>query len=403
MSEFLQLALSLAIIIVAAKAGGWLAGRLHMPAVLGELLVGVVLGPTVIDLLHASFLVDPKLLEHEIYDLAEIGVILLMLIAGLEVDLGEMRHAGRVAVLAGLFGVAVPLIMGALAVLPFGYRGGEAIFIGIILTATSVSISAQTLLELGVLRTREGIALLGAAVVDDVVVILLLSIFLALTQASGGIGSVAVVIVRMILYLALAGVLGWFALPRLARWVDQQPISQGLTALAVVSALLFAWAAEVIGGLAPITGAFIAGVCLARSPLRHKLEAKVGTLAYGFFVPIFFVSIGLHTNAREMGSAGLLLLAVLFIVAVVSKILGSGLGARLGGYTNRESLRVGVGMVSRGEVGLIVATTGVVQGVIPEEVFSVVVILVLLTTLVTPLMLRAVFAPAADAKSGAAA
>ena len=127
--------------------------------------------------------------------------------------------------------------------------------------------------------------------------ILLLSIFLALTQASGGVGSVAVVIVRMILYLALAGVIGWFALPRLARWVDHQPISQGLTALAVVSALLFVWAAEVIGGLAPITGAFIAGVCLARSPLRHKLETKVGTIAYGFFVPIFFVSIGLHTNA----------------------------------------------------------------------------------------------------------
>ncbi len=119
MSEFLQLALSLAIIIAAAKAGGWLTVRLHMPAVLGELLVGVVLGPTVVDLLHASSLVDPMLLEHEIYDLAEIGVILLMFIAGLEVDLGEMRHAGHVAVLAGLLGVAVPLIMGGLAVLPF--------------------------------------------------------------------------------------------------------------------------------------------------------------------------------------------------------------------------------------------------------------------------------------------
>jgi Kef-type K+ transport system membrane component KefB len=326
-----------------------------------------------------------------------------MFMAGLEIDLGEMRRVGRVAVLGGLLGVVVPLILGGLAVLPFGYRGSEAVFIGIILTATSVSISAQTLLELGVLRTREGIALLGAAVVDDVVVILLLSIFLALTQAAGGAASMAVVIAKMVLYIGLASVIGWLLLPRLARWVDNQPISQGLTALAVVSALLFAWAAEVIGGLAPITGAFIAGMCLASSPLRHKLEVKVQTIAYGFFVPIFFVSIGLHTNARGIGSAGLLLLAVLFVIAVLSKIIGAGMGARLGGYTNRESLRVGVGMVSRGEVGLIVATTGVAQGVIPQDVFSVVVILVLLTTLVTPLMLRALFAPAKDAKSIAAA
>ncbi len=402
MIEFLQLALSLAVIITAAKAGGWIAVRLRLPAVLGELLVGVVLGPSVIDLLDAAFVVDSGLLEHEIYDLAEIGVILLMFIAGLEIDLGEMRRAGRVAVLGGLLGVAVPLVMGSLAVLPFGYQGSEAVFIGIILTATSVSISAQTLLELGVLRTREGIAMLGAAIVDDVVVILLLSIFLALTQAAGGAASVALVFARMLIYLGLASGIGWLLLPRLARWVDEQPISQGLTALAVVSALLFAWAAEAIGGLAPITGAFIAGVCLANSPLRHKLEAKVHTLAYGFFVPIFFVSIGLHTNVRGIAAAGLLVLAVLFVVAVVSKILGAGVGAWLGGYSRGEALRVGIGMVSRGEVGLIVATTGVAQGMIPKEIFSIVVILVLLTTLVTPLMLRAVFAPAGDARSSAA-
>jgi len=390
LSSFLQLSLALVIIILAAKAGGWISVRLRQPAVLGELLAGLVLGPTVIDLLHLP-LFDPKVLEETVFDLAELGVVLLMFVAGMEVDLREMARAGRVAVLGGILGVVVPLIMGAVAALPFGYQGHAALFVGIILTATSVSISAQTLLELGVLRTREGIALLGAAVVDDVLVIVLLSVFLALAGGAVGIGAVAIVIVNMLLYLALAGALGWFMLPRLARWVDRQPISEGLAAMVLVSALLFAWAAEVVGGLAAITGAFIAGVGLGRSTLRDKIEQKMHAITYAFLVPIFFVSIGLEANAREIAGPTLPFLVVLFVVAVASKLIGAGLGARLSGFTTREALRVGIGMVSRGEVGLIVASIGIREGIIPQEVFSVVVILVLLTTLVTPVLLRAVF------------
>jgi Kef-type K+ transport system membrane component KefB len=399
MSPFLQLSLALVIIILAAKFGGWVSVRLQLPAVLGELLVGLVLGPTLIDLIHLPFFTDPKLLEDEVFDLAEIGVVFLMFVAGMEVDLGEMRRAGRVAALSGTLGVVVPLLMGALVALPFGYQGGEAFFVGIILTATSVSISAQTLLELNVLRTREGIALLGAAVVDDVLVIVLLSVFLALTGSAAGIGEVALVIVKMALYLAAAIALGWLVLPRLARWVDRQPISEGLAATALVSALFFAWSAEIVGGLAAITGAFIAGIGLGRSSLRDKIEAKMHTITYAFMVPIFFVSIGLHANLRDITGPLLPFLAVLFVVAVISKLIGSGLGARLSGFTNREALRVGMGMVSRGEVGLIVASVGVRDNLIAEEVFTVVVILVLMTTLVTPILLRAVFPRPKPARS----
>lgn len=388
MSPFLQLTLALVIIILAAKAGGWIAVRLRQPAVLGELLAGLLLGPTVLDLIHLPAFSDPKLLDEEVTALAEIGVVFLMFVAGLEVDVSEMRRAGRVSILGGVLGVVVPLILGALIALPFGYHGEAALFVGIILTATSVSISAQTLLELGVLRTREGIALLGAAVVDDVLVIMLLSVFLALV---GGGGSVILVLAQMLIYLALAGAIGWFVLPRLAKWVDRQPISEGLAALVVTSALLFAWAAEVVGGLAAITGAFIAGVGLGRSPLRDKIEDKMHTLTYAFLVPIFFVSIGLEANAREITGPALPFLIVLFVIAVVSKLIGAGAGARIGGFTNREALRVGMGMVSRGEVGLIVASVGVAEGVITQEVFSVAVLLVLLTTLITPLLLRWVF------------
>lgn len=387
MSSFLQLSLALVIIILAAKAGGWISVKLKQPAVLGELLAGLVLGPTAIDLLHLPFF-DPQVLEETVFDLAELGVVLLMFVAGMEVDLGEMRHAGRVAVLGGIFGVIVPLLMGWAVASPFD---PGAFFIGIILTATSVSISAQTLFELGVLRTREGVALLGAAVVDDVLVIVLLSVFLALTGSAAGFGAVIMVVINMLLYLTLAGAIGWFVLPVLARWVDRQPISEGLAAMVLVSALLFAWAAEVVGGLAAITGAFIAGVGLSRSPLREKIESKMHTITYAFLVPIFFVSIGLEANAREITGDALPFLAALFVVAVVSKIIGAGLGARLSGFTNREALRVGLGMISRGEVGLIVASIGVRDGLIAPEVFSVVVILVLLTTLVTPILLRMAF------------
>ena len=391
LSAFLQLTLALAIIVLAAKAGGYVAVRLRQPAVLGELLAGLILGPTVIDLVHLPFVSTPELLYEEIHDLASLGVVFLMFMAGLEVELSEMLHAGRASLLSGILGVVAPLFMGTIIALPFGYTDQAAWFIGIILTATSVSISAQTLLELGVLKTREGITLLGAAVVDDVLVLIVLSIFLALGGSVSGESSIIVVVVKMVFYMTLSAALGWFVLPRLVAWVDRQPISEGLTAIVVFATLVFAWSAEAMGGLAAITGAFIAGVGLGRSPLRDKIESKMRVITYGFLVPIFFVSIGLEANLRAITGALLPFLIVLFAVAVLSKIIGAGLGARLAGFKPAESLRVGVGMISRGEVGLIVAGIGVQEAIITHEIFTVVVVLVLMTTLVTPLLLRYVF------------
>jgi len=395
MNPFLQLILALIIIITGAKAGGWLANRLRLPAVMGELVTGLLLGPSVLDLLGWPILAnpgEPHLLTETIFQLAELGVICLMFLAGLEIDAREMRRAGRVATLAGVSGVVVPLAMGVLIALPFGYQGQAAIFIGLILTATSVSISAQTLLELGVLRSREGLALLGAAVIDDVLVILLLSIFTALAGGGASPGAVLTILLKMIAYLSVTVALGFFVLPRLAEWVNHQPISEGLAALVLVTALLFAWSAEVVGGLAAITGAFIAGVGFGRSRPREEIERAMHTITYAFLVPVFFVSIGLKTNVRLLAGPDILFTLVLVLVAVLSKVLGSGLGARLGGFTNRESLRIGAGMVSRGEVGLIVASVGVSAGLVKTELFSVVTFIVLVTTLVTPLLLRLTFA-----------
>jgi Na+:H+ antiporter len=391
MTPFLQLVFSLMIIITGAKAGGWLANRLHQPAVLGELLTGLLLGPSVLDLMGWPWLAnlsEPHLLAETVFELAELGVVCLMFLAGLEVDASEMRRAGRVATFAGVNGVVVPFVLGGLVALAFGYHGQAAIFIGLILTATSVSISAQTLLELGVLRSREGLALLGAAVIDDVLVIVLLSVFTGLASGQASPGAVTSILLKMLAYLTVTVLIGFFVLPRLAKWVNDQPISEGLAALVLVTALLFAWSAEVVGGLAAITGAFIAGVGFGRSHLRDEIERHMHTLTYAFLVPVFFVSIGLRTDARLLTGPGLIFALVLVLVAILSKVAGSGLGAKLSGFTNLESLRLGLGMVSRGEVGLIVASVGVQEGIIGTELFSTVTFIVLATTLVTPLLLR---------------
>jgi Kef-type K+ transport system membrane component KefB len=227
--------------------------------------------------------------------------------------------------------------------------------------------------------------------VDDVLVILLLSVLTAVASGGAGPGALLTIALKMLVYLSITVLLGFFVLPRLAEWVNGQSISEGLAALVLVTALLFAWSAEVVGGLAAITGAFIAGVGFGRSHLRDEIERDMRTITYAFLVPIFFVSIGLKTNARLLTGPDLWFALALVLVAVVSKIVGCGLGARMGGFTHQESLRVGIGMISRGEVGLIVATVGVNEGLIKTELFSVATFIVLVTTLITPLLLRLTF------------
>lgn len=387
MSETLQLLLALAIILLAAKAGGYAATRLHQPAVLGELLVGLLLGPSLVNMFHIGPFASGHT-EAVVYELAEIGVIFLMFVAGLEVDVEEMLKSGKVALLAGNLGVLVPLVSGTLIALAFQRELYAAIFVGLILTATSVSISAQTLLELGVLKSKEGLALLGAAVVDDVVAILALSIFLAVTGTGEETRPVWLVIVLMVVFFIIAIAFGARFFAPLTRFVDKLPVSEGILTLVIVITLLYAWSAEVVGGVAAITGAFIAGVFFARTHFREEIERGMHTLTFSFFVPIFLVSIGLRANLRDIDANGLIFLLALIVVAILTKVLGSGIGARLGGFTNLASLRVGLGMVSRGEVGLIITTIGLSAGLVTTEEYSQVVIMVLATTLVTPPLLR---------------
>jgi Kef-type K+ transport system membrane component KefB len=199
------------------------------------------------------------------------------------------------------------------------------------------------------------------------------------------------IILEMFLYLAVATVLGIFLLPTLSRIVRNLPISQGLIAFTIVIILLFGWAAEELGNMAAITGSFLAGLSFARSPVKERIESGILPLAYGLFVPIFFVNVGLTANAHELIGESLWLFLAMTAVAIISKVVGAGLGGELGGLNRREALQLGIGMVSRGEVGLIVASVGISQGIIPQSIFSSVVGVVVITTILTPPLLRLSF------------
>jgi Kef-type K+ transport system membrane component KefB len=235
-------------------------------------------------------------------------------------------------------------------------------------------------------------------VVDDVLGIAVLSAFvaIALGGSEGGTGAIWITIAQMFVFLIGSALLAYFIVPRILHYAEKLPVSQPMVAAVVVITLLFAWSSESLGKVAPITGAFVLGAGLSGSRFKHEIEDGLKGLAYAFLVPIFLVNIGLTANVRELSSNDMSLAIAICIVAVISKVVGCGLGARISGMNWQESLRVGVGMISRGEVGLIVATVGVTKGVIGQSEFTVAVVMVLVSTLVTPPLLRMVFRDSAD-------
>lgn len=387
----LAMILAVAVLLVAAKLFGDLSIRVGQPAVLGELVAGLLLGPSLLNVMSLPVL-QGQVVGEMVHILGQMGVILLMFAAGLEVELADMRKSGAPSLLGGTLGVLFPLGLGYLGGVLFGYSNPDSIFLGITLSATSVSISAQTLLDLGRLRTREGVALLGAAVIDDVLVIVSLSVFVALAAGGGTVVSIAAQLGRMAAIIVAVAGLSVFVLPRIADWSVRLRSSESLLALTLGAVFVLAWLAEYVGGVAAITGAFLAGVGLGPSHLKDEIERGLHRIAYAFFVPLFLVDIGLQANVRQLGGVTTAFVIAVIVIAVVSKVLGSGLGALLGGFSRGESFRMGLGMISRGEVGLIVAGVGVNEGLLDADLFALVVLMVLVTTLITPPLLRWAFA-----------
>ena len=390
MSNFLQLATVLIIILVTAKAAGYLSTRLHQPSVFGEMLVGVFLGPSLINLLHLSFITDTAI-SSIISELGEIGVLLLMFLAGLELNIKDLTKNSRAAAFSGILGVILPVSLGLGLGKLIGLDFNQSLFLGLTLGATSVSISAQVLIELKQLKTKVGLGLLGAAVFDDILVILLLSTFLAFLSGGSNISEILIVLAKMILFLGFSVAIGIWVLPRIVRVVSKLPISQGLTTLALSVMLIYGEAAELLGGMAAITGTFIAGLMFARTSEKSIIEPSLHSLSYSFFVPVFFVGIGLEVNLRSIGIDSLWIFLFITVIAVLGKVIGAGGGALLARFSIKESLQMGIGMISRGEVGLIIAKIGLDKGYLSDALFSVIVGMILITTLITPSMLRAAF------------
>lgn len=400
MNASLQILLCIAVIILAAKLAGAVTGRIGLPVVLGELLAGVFLGPTFLNIWSISWFAHPASpagtsVAAVFKVLAEVGVVLLMFFAGLETDIGMMKNTVAPAFWAATGGVILPMAGGALLAHRFGFSWQEAIFIGTILTATSVTITAQTLMNLGQLRSKVGSTILGAAVIDDVLGLIVLSLVVAIApQMASGSGAswrtLSMTLGKMVFCLITMFWLG----PPLARWVLKlAPRMHGHhteAAAALVVAFALAFEAQWLGGMAAITGAYLAGLFFALTSAHQKVSEDLQPMINALFGPIFFVSIGLDINARHLGGAVVFFL-LLLLIAIVGKIAGCGLGALANKFSPRESAIVGVGMIPRGEVGLITASIGLGAGIVARDVYTQVVILVLISTLITPPLLRFVF------------
>lgn len=375
-----------ALVIVAVKMAGHLSRRLGQPSVFGKLLAGLVLGPAVLGWLSPTPFIK---------EMAEAGVILLMFLAGLETDLINLRRAGLASTMVAVAGVVVPFLGGWAMAELWGFEATTAIFVGTLLVATSVSISVQTLREMGRLNSREGVTILGAAVIDDVLGLVVLSAVLGLTASGGsggmGLGPVLALLVKVPLFFGLAIVIGRKALPPVLSWASRFQVGAPLIAFGIAAALSFAALAEVFG-LAGIIGAYICGLVLSTSPLKEHLYHEVEVTTFAAFTPFFFVSVGLAANVRGLTGQFWVFVLVLVAVAIAAKLLGCGLGAHLSGMKGRSALAVGAGMVARGEVGLIMATIGLSRGLITPEVYTAMVLVSLLTTLATPPMLKVIFA-----------
>ena len=387
-----QFILDLLLILLSTKLLGLLSQRFYLPGVVGALLAGLLIGPAVLGLVHPSDFLSCT---------ASIGVLFLMFTSGLETDLEELKRCGGASFVIALAGVLVPLAGGFGVGFLFNrpdILASDAscslllqnIFLGILLTATSVSITVETLRELGKLKSKVGSAILGAAIIDDILGILGLTI---VTSFSGAQASIPAVCGKILLFFVAALAAGWLS-RKVFRQLIARPFFQTslLVVLAVALCLFFAFGAEHWFGVADITGAYVAGLCLSNLEGEDaRLTRQVDTVSMVYLSPVFFASIGLTVTRQSLEPALWLFVLALTAVAVLTKLVGCGLGARLCRYSQRQSLQIGVGMVSRGEVALIIASKGIALGMLSTQLFSAVVLVVVATTILTPILLKLTF------------
>ncbi|WIF96048.1 cation:proton antiporter [Caminicella sporogenes] len=365
--------LHIGLILLVANIGGVISRKFKQPAVLGQILAGIILGIGIIE--------KTETIEH----IAEIGVIFLMFIAGLETDVNELKASGKSSSLIALGGVITPLLLVAGGMYFITKDLLLSIFMGVISTATSVSISVQTLRELGHLRTKQGIGILGAAIIDDIVGIVLLTIVTGMIKP-GAENSLFIVVGKILAFFIVTIVVGFLIIKVLCRFSEKIHLEDKIVTYAIVSCFILAFLSEELG-VAAITGAYFCGVVFSMTSFNRKLTHEIHRISAAMFTPVFFIGIGLGVDlisAFKALGVGL----ILVVLGALGKVIGCGLGARFSGFVRREAIQIGIGMIPRAEVAIIIANLGVAMGVITKKEMAAVIFMVLMTTLITPPLLK---------------
>lgn len=398
LAEFRYL-LVLAAILITTKLLGLFSRRIQLPQVVGALVAGVLLGPVVNAFMGVrttdGFFSSAAGSDQLFGMLSELGVIVLMFGAGLETDIHEMKKCGKASFIIALIGVIAPLVLGGFVSYFFITDSDsqmqilKSVFIGVVLTATSVSITVETLKELGKLNTPSSNAILGAAIIDDILGIIALTVITSFADKSV---NIIVVLLKILLFFVFAVVLG-IGMYMLFRWMNKQTKrdSRRHVIIAFAYCLVSAFVAEVFFGVADITGAYIAGLVLSMTNRKRYLENRFSTLSYMLLSPIFFACIGLTIEVPSLTTSLLIFAVLLTLVAVSSKFLGCALGGKICGYSTRECFQIGAGMISRGEVALIVAKKGESCGLMDPNLFGPLVIVVVITTIIAPVILKILY------------
>lgn len=369
MNDIFQLTL----ILVASLVATLIARRIRIPAVVGQILIGIVLAPAALGWLQGG---------HTIEVLSEIGVILLMFLAGLESDLGVLKKNFKPALLVALAGVIVPLLVFWGVTTMMGYAFSTAIFYGIVFAATSVSITVEVLQEYGKLSTKAGSIILGAAVVDDILAVLALSIFASTQSSSGNLPKQFFMEFLFLLFLVLVHK----SIPKVWRFVEKLPVYAKNTTAALILCLVLSLLADA-AGMSAVIGSFFAGLALSQTDVSHKIEEYSSAIAYVVFIPVFFVSIAISVTFESIFEHPVLIL-FFTLLAVLTKFVPAYFIGKSTGLTTSDSALVGTGMVSRGEMALIIAQIGLASQVINSDIYSELVIVIILSTLIAPFLIK---------------
>jgi len=377
--------LDLALILVVTKIFGLLTRRVHLPQVVGALFAGIILGPAILGIIQPSYIMNA---------LAEVGVILIMFAAGLGTDFQQLRGSLKASGVIAVIGALLALAGGFALALNFGQGTRESIFIGVVLTATSVGISAEALQEMGKLKTKSGTTILGAAIIDDILGIIILSIMMGMGMGVGAgdvsFANIGMTLLRICMFFAIAAICGIVAF----KFFEHLSVKGGGLRRLPIFGLAFCFFMAYLSerfGVADIVGAYIAGLVLCNSKAEKHIVENTAVLSYMFFSPIFFVSVGLGTSFAGLDRNTVTFTILLLVVAVAAKFIGCGFGAFLCKYSRSECMQVGVGMISRGEVAIIIATQGVGVGLMNVDLFSSVILVVVVTSLITPVLLKKMF------------